>query len=62
MSAVDVQFDRQSGSRMCLAYDPFIRSYFQPSELNAEAVCTFGRPFVKRFALCYRTVVLSVSK
>jgi len=27
-------------------------------KLTSDAV--FGRPFVKRFALCYRTIVLSV--
>jgi len=26
----------------------------------AGSVSVFGRPFVKRFVLCYRTVVLSV--
>ena len=25
-----------------------------------ETILVFGRPFVKRFALCYRSVVLSV--
>ena len=34
--------------------------------MNADTACSsqivfvFGRPFVKRFALCYRTIVLSV--
>jgi len=28
--------------------------------LSRRAIVVFGRPFVKRFALCYRTVVLSV--
>ena len=39
---------------------PQVFVHHPPCHFPSAVLCVFGRPFVKRFALCYRTVVLSV--